>query len=96
MTDAADDFDALFDEVSAQRVAPKAAAAPAAPAEDDMEALFDQVSATRVAAPAVLAAVPDAGPAPDAEAEVDLSDKPMFERLGGIWSLLQDSLRELG
>ena len=65
MTDAADDFDALFDEVSAQRDAAPAAAAPTAPAaaapaavdEDDFEALFDQVAAQSVApAPAAAAA----------------------------------------
>ena len=58
MTDAADDFDALFDEVAAQRAsapAPAAAAvvapapAPAAADEDDLEALFDQVANTRPA-----------------------------------------------
>src|SRR5438067_1770725 len=59
MTDAADDFDALFEEVSAQRAstqaepvpAPVAAApAPAANGEDDLEALFDQVSSGQSAA----------------------------------------------
>ncbi len=54
MTDAADDFDALFEEVSAQRAqamptpAPalaKAAAAP--PADDDFEALFEQAASQR-------------------------------------------------
>ncbi|MGZ5201858.1 MAG: protein phosphatase CheZ [Telluria sp.] len=100
MTDAADDFDALFEEVSAQRASTQAEAAPApvvaaaAPAaagnEDDLEALFDQVSSERGAdAPA---ADPAAAPA---EAS-DESGKPMFERLGGIVRLLHDSLRELG
>jgi chemotaxis protein CheZ len=100
MTDAADDFDALFDEVSAQRdnapVAPPAAAA--APDEDDMEALFDQVASTRpqlVAVPAS-AAAPAAEPAPHQEGDASAADKPMFERLGGIVRLLHDSLRELG
>ena len=56
MTDAADDFDALFEEVAAQRAsAPAPAAAPAAPAapaavavveEDDLEALFDQAASS--------------------------------------------------
>ncbi|HZX27166.1 MAG TPA: protein phosphatase CheZ [Telluria sp.] len=101
MTDAADDFDALFEEVSAQRAAtvqPPAAApaAPAAAAEDDMEALFDQVSAERKAeAPVAAAAAPAAEAAAGGDA-VDLHDKPMFERLGGIVRLLHDSLRELG
>jgi chemotaxis protein CheZ len=91
MTDAADDFDALFDEVSAQRDAAPAvqAAAPAAPAEDDLEALFDQLASARAA--------PAAGAADDAaHADLAAADKPMFERLGGIVRLLHDSLRELG
>jgi chemotaxis protein CheZ len=58
MTNAADDFDALFEEVAAQRdgapAAPVAhAPAPAANAaidEDDFDALFDQVSASAPAA----------------------------------------------
>ncbi|HEX8612228.1 MAG TPA: protein phosphatase CheZ [Telluria sp.] len=104
MTDAADDFDALFEEVSAQRSsepAPVVAPAPAAAAEDDMEALFDQVASTRppetapVAAP-VVAAVAAAPAADGAAAETDEHGKPMFERLGGIVRLLHDSLRELG
>lgn len=63
MTDAADDFDALFEEVAAQRTSappgpatqPVQAAAPAAASndEDDLESLFDQVSAS--AAPAAVA-----------------------------------------
>jgi chemotaxis protein CheZ len=104
MTDAADDFDALFDEVSAQRASKPVAAPAPAPAEDDMEALFDQVAAARpaaaapapapVAAPAAAAV---AAPAPAANADDGIDhDKPMFERLGGIVRLLHDSLRELG
>ncbi len=106
MTDAADDFDALFDEVSAQRdnpaVAPAAATAAVAPDEDDMEALFDQVASTR---PQLVAVAPAAAPAAAGEAanaaagdaaEGNPADKPMFERLGGIVRLLHDSLRELG
>ncbi len=85
MSGAADDFDALFDEISAQRTETIAAAAAApAPVEAPLE---------------VSAAVPAAAepPAPAASAEPgDLSDKPMFERLGGIVRLLHDSLRELG
>ena len=106
MTDAADDFDALFDEVSAQRAssAPAAppAAAPAAAAEDDMEALFDQVAASHVPAAASAAAPEPAAPtafaayAEAGEHGEHSGDKPMFERLGGIVRLLHDSLRELG
>lgn len=97
MTNAADDFDALFDEVSAQSKtsAPAPAPAPAA-AEDDLESLFEEVAAARpataVAAPAP-AAAPAAEAAPAAGAD---EEKPMFERLGGIVRLLHDSLRELG
>jgi chemotaxis protein CheZ len=100
MTDAADDFDALFDEVSAQHAAspPAVQAAPApAPAaeEDDLEALFDQVASAQPAASEANAAV--AASATDtATDEASAADKPMFERLGGIVRLLHDSLRELG
>jgi chemotaxis protein CheZ len=103
MTDAADDFDALFDEVSAQRDAGAAAVAapPAAAADpDDLEALFDQVASTHAApvapAPAADEGADDGAPAADAAAAADAADKPMFERLGGIVRLLHDSLRELG
>jgi len=110
MTNAADDFDALFDEVSAQSAAapkPAPAAAPAAViADDDFDALFDSVSASAAvpsaAAEAAVAAAPEAPPAAaagvpgEAADPVDQSDKPMFERLGGIVRLLHDSLRELG
>ncbi|MGK5003318.1 protein phosphatase CheZ [Janthinobacterium sp. LB2P70] len=110
MTNAADDFDALFDEVSAQSAAaaqpaPAAAPAPAVIADDDFDALFDSVSAS-AAVPAAAAAETPAAPDPapvasadapgDAADPVDQSDKPMFERLGGIVRLLHDSLRELG
>ncbi|NML62364.1 protein phosphatase CheZ [Massilia sp. RP-1-19] len=100
MTDAADDFDALFEEVSSQRSSAPAAAPAAAPAvadEDDMEALFDQVASTRPALAAVPAAAPEAvAAAGAAHEEVDHGDNPMYERLGGIVRLLHDSLRELG
>lgn len=112
MTDAADDFDALFEEVAAQRTSappgPSAAAEPAPAAasndEDDLESLFDQVSATAapaVAAVAAAAAVatvaPAASAAPAAGAHAEEGHEGgMFERLGGIVRLLHDSLRELG
>lgn len=99
MTDAADDFDALFDEVSAQRASTPAVqavpAAPAAAAEDDMEALFDQVASAHTATVPAAAAPAGAGEA-GAPADASAADKPMFERLGGIVRLLHDSLRELG
>ncbi|MGK5078365.1 protein phosphatase CheZ [Janthinobacterium sp. HLX7-2] len=104
MTNAADDFDALFDEVSAQsaavaKPAPAAVPAPAVIAEDDFDALFDAVSASAAVPAPALAAAPAAAQAAPTLAPVDpvdQSDKPMFERLGGIVRLLHDSLRELG
>ncbi|QGZ39104.1 chemotaxis protein CheZ [Pseudoduganella flava] len=103
MTDAADDFDALFEEVSAQRgaaaPAPAPAPAPAAAAEDDLESLFDEISSSRTEpAPAAAAPAPAAPAAPAAApaAEEGQNDGSMFERLGGIVRLLHDSLRELG
>ena len=77
-----DDFDALFEEISAQRAETVNAAAPAAPA----------------AAAAIVETPPAAQSevAADAAPDEDVSEKPMFERLGGIVRLLHDSLRELG
>ena len=106
MTDAADDFDALFEEVAAQRASAPAAAPSPAPEpaaggdsgdSDDLEALFDQVAATNAPAPAVVPA-PAAAVAPVAVAaeEEHEHEKGMYERLGGIVRLLHDSLRELG
>jgi chemotaxis protein CheZ len=91
MTDAADDFDALFEEVAAQRASAPAAdpaPAPAATATattattadsgdiDDLEALFDQMSATSAAAPAAAAAsTVAAAPAPAAPASGEPGDE---------------------
>lgn len=78
MSDAADDFDALFDEVSAQRTSPAPApvAAPAAPAadEDDLDALFAQAASQPPpsASPPkpAAAAVPATAPAPSSAANL--------------------------
>lgn len=104
MTNAADDFDALFEEVSAQSKAAAPAPAPApapaaASAEDDLESLFEEVAAARppdaaAAAPATATAAPAAEA--DADGEAGDGKEVMFERLGGIVRLLHDSLRELG
>jgi chemotaxis protein CheZ len=110
MTDAADDFDALFEEVAAQRAsapasAPTPQAAAPAPAAgddtDDLEALFDQVASSAAPATAPPTPAPAATPAAAADAaRADATDehegKIMYERLGGIVRLLHDSLRELG
>ncbi|MCS0589885.1 protein phosphatase CheZ [Massilia norwichensis] len=75
MTDAADDFDALFEEVAAQRAsapapAPAPAPEPAAGGDsddtDDLEALFDQVASSVAPAAAPVAAA--LAPAPVATA----------------------------
>jgi chemotaxis protein CheZ len=92
------DLEALFDEISAQNL-PAVPTAPAAPAsEADLEALFDEISAhtlnTETAAPA---AAPQAAQATqEAPGGEGATDKPMYERLGGIVRLLHDSMRELG
>ncbi len=63
-------------------------------AADDLEALFDEISAQR--AETVAQSVPDQPPAAEESAQESLSDKPMYERLGGIVRMLHDSLRQLG
>ena len=66
----------------------------------DLEALFDEISSQTLpgmtAEPA--AAAPAAAGTEEAAAgeQEDQSDKPMYERLGGIVRLLHDSMRELG
>jgi chemotaxis protein CheZ len=79
MTDAADDLEALFDEVAAQRVETAAAPEPEVVSENS-----EHVAEMAVGE----AAIPE-------HAE-DQSDKPMYERLGGIVRMLHDSLRQLG
>lgn len=83
------DLEALFDEISAKSLP--------ASTESDAEASVDQstpVGNTALGADIVLAdeAVSQQA-SPDNE---DHSDKPMYERLGGIVRLLHDSMRELG
>lgn len=105
MTDAADDFDALFEEVAAQRAsapAPAPAPEPATGGEsgdsDDLEALFDQVAtaSTPAPAPAAAPAAPAAASAATHDAADDEQGKGMYERLGAIVRVMHDSLRELG
>ena len=105
MTDAADDFDALFEEVAAQRASAPAAdptPAPAAPAAaaaaadetDDLEALFDQMStasatATAVAPAPVVAAVAPAAAAATATA----AGEPMDEAEKNMYERLGGIVR---
>ena len=72
-----DDFDALFEEIAAQR-----------------SASIDSPAASTVAEPVIDA--PTSADHPTDVVPIHPSDKPMFERLGGIVRLLHDSLRELG
>ena len=79
-------------------------------AADEFEDLFDEVAAQRSATVAATPQASDAEPAPAVESDAPAhesdhavagesaspSDKPMFERLGGIVRMLHDSLRELG
>ena len=84
MTEAVDDFEALFDQVAAQRAAGLAAGetgGPAAPPAGQQETPAQPVGG--------LAGESGAAPA-------DHGDNPMFERLGGIVRTLHDSLRQLG
>ncbi|MFC7514485.1 protein phosphatase CheZ [Herbaspirillum sp. GCM10030257] len=83
MTDAADDLEALFDEVAAQRVE---TAAPMAPAPESGVVSESSEHVTELLV----------GEATTPEHEEDQSDKPMYERLGGIVRMLHDSLRQLG
>ncbi len=65
----------------------------------DLEALFDEISSQTLpgmtAEPAAAATAASTDEAAAGEQE-DQSDKPMYERLGGIVRLLHDSMRELG
>lgn len=83
MSGDSDDFEALFDEISAQRTE---SAAPAPVATAAAAPTVQPAAATRAADAA-------AGSAGDG---ADNGDKGMYERLGGIVRLLHDSLRELG
>lgn len=102
MSDTAEDLDALFEEISAQRpdadLARPSAVADAAPAaandtSEDLEALFDEISTQRVDA---IVATPAVQLDATSQPEEKQADKPMFDRLGGIVRMLHDSMRELG
>ncbi|WP_151634370.1 protein phosphatase CheZ [Noviherbaspirillum aerium] len=82
MTDAADDLEALFEEVAAQRT--EAVATPAAVQET---VSLDSEPLAAGAEPAFEAAASEQG---------EHEDQSMYERLGGIVRMLHDSLRQLG
>ncbi len=103
MTDAADDFDALFEEVAAQRASAPAAdptPAPAAPAAaaaddiDDLEALFDQMSTASATATAVAPAPVVAAVAPAAAvAAATAGTEPMDEAEKNMYERLGGIVR---
>jgi len=82
MADAADDLEALFDEISSQRTD---SPVPPAQTEDAPSAEASKQLVQMQADQAASDLPPD-----------DQSNKPMYERLGNIVRLLHDSLRELG
>lgn len=83
-----EDFDALFEQVSAQRSETVAATTAPSTNEPPAQAATDSVAAQ--SAPA--ATTPDGA----ADTAQDNHNKPIFDRLGGIVRLMHDSLRELG
>jgi chemotaxis protein CheZ len=87
MTDATDDLEALFDEVAAQRTDTAEPSKVSAPSPAPQTAVEPEI---------LIEAAVESSPAEEDEAHEDHSDKPMYERLGGIVRMLHDSLRELG
>lgn len=79
-----EDFDALFDQVSAQRSETVAATAPAASNDPAPAQATPNTTAEHTADGAAV------------DANQDNHNKPIFDRLGGIVRLMHDSLRELG
>lgn len=71
---------------------------------DDLDALFEEMANQRVEAPVPAAATPPAEPAIEEAATSklmfhsgeDQSEKPMFDRLGGLVRMMHESMRELG
>ncbi len=86
MTEAQEDFEALFDEVAAQRTE-----AVTSPPPSPVSEMTPPNAAAAADADADVGGDETAGTAPEGQ-----SDKPMYERLGGIVRMLHDSLRELG
>ena len=84
MTSAGDEFEALFDEVAAQRVQTAAPASVATPAPTPTEDKPAEMASSSMTIEGTQ------------EALDNLAAKPMFERLGTIVRMLHDSLRELG
>lgn len=84
-----EDFDALFEEVAAQR---SEAVAAATPTPVDTPAAAQAIPRTPDVHASSMSASTDGAAAP----ELDQHGKPIFERLGGVVRLLHDSLRELG
>jgi chemotaxis protein CheZ len=86
-----EDFDALFEQVSAQRSETVAAMAPPSTNEP---APAPAAPETPVVAASASAQTTET--ASSTAASTDNHDKPIFDRIGGIVRLMHDSLRELG
>ena len=89
-----DDFDALFEEIAAQRDETVAAQSANAATKSALagNALAEATKPTQVEQTATVAAALTVADS----SETDNQDKPIFERLGGVVRLMHDSLRELG
>ncbi len=85
MSEELNDLDALFDEISSQRLG-----------LNETEVADDIDTQIAVPAAAVEAGADMEASAFSNSASSENADKPMYERLGGIVRLLHDSLRELG
>jgi chemotaxis protein CheZ len=97
MTSEADDFEALFDQVAAQRAETIATSQPPSAETTPSVAISETANGKEYdhAVESMVGALHN-GSAAQALASIDLSDKPMYERLGNIVRMLHDSLRELG
>ncbi len=87
MSDSEEDLDALFEEMAAN---PAAAAAAAAASPVTLSSPPASVAPPVASAPATSAT------AADSELIDPNSNKPIFDRLGGVVRVLHDSMRELG
>ncbi|MDF3036891.1 MAG: protein phosphatase CheZ, partial [Paucimonas sp.] len=115
MTSAADEFEALFDEVAAQRAqslteqtssSSAAEMAVVMPAEDAIDGTAvetvaesgidgdEQIYSSSIDEDQIYSS--SSASSAESLKDVDLSSKPMYERLGNIVRMLHDSLRELG
>ena len=92
-----DELEALFDELSAETQAEAVTGAEST--EDELEALFDELSSAKSEEQTATTEVthPEAVVVEsDPDLSEDMSDLPLYDRVGGILRRLHDSMRELG